>query len=227
VRKRLLAVAVAAVGTAILVVPPARGQEGGAPPQRTVDEVVAKVQEFYEATTDYQADFHQTYFHRLFNKLQRSSGRVFFKKPGRMRWEYDHPERKLFVSDGDTLWVFEPEAQQAFRQSLADSQLPTAITFLAGGGDLRRDFRPRLIPSAPQGFPRGYVLELRPRRPSPAFERLLFFVDASSFQVVRTLVLDSAGNRNRMDFSAVHLNTSVPEARFHFTPPRGTRIIDP
>lgn len=198
-----------------------------APAALGADEVVARVQQFYDSTTDYEAAFTQTYFHRLFNKTQRSYGRVFIKKPGRMRWEYERPERKLFVADGDTLWVYEPEAQQAFRQSLAESQLPTAISFLAGAGDLARDFRARLLDARPQGFGQGYVLELRPRQPSPAYERLLFFVDAQSFQVVRTLVVDSAGNRNRMDFAAVRLNTGVAEARFRFTPPDGTRVIEP
>jgi len=205
----------------------ARSQTTLAVPNLTADQVVSRVQSFYDSTADYDADFTQTYFHRLFQKTQRSYGHVYIKKPGKMRWEYSRPERKLFVSDAGTLWVYEPEAQQAFRQSLANSQLPTAISFLAGGGNLGRDFRSRLLPAQAQGFSQGYVLELRPRQPSPAFDRLLFFVDPQTFMVVRTLVVDAPGNRNRMDFSNVHLNPGIPDARFVFTPPSGTRIIDP
>lgn len=203
----------------------ARGQTP--PATLTADQVVTRVQAFYEATTDYDADFTQTYFHRLFNKTQRSYGHVYIKKPGKMRWEYSRPERKLFVADGQTLWVYEPEAQQAFRQPLSQSQLPTAITFLAGGGNLARDFRPRLLPAAQQGFAQGYVLELRPRQPNPSFERILFYVNPQNFGVARTLVLDAAGNRNRMDFSNIRLNPGIADSRFAFTPPDGTRIITP
>jgi outer membrane lipoprotein carrier protein len=207
---------------------PARGQTPPALPTLTADQVVARVQTFYDHTADYDADFTQTYFHRLFQKTQRSYGHVYIKKPGKMRWEYTRPERKLFVSDAGTLWVYEPEAQQAFRQALSDSQLPTAISFLTGGGNLGRDFRsPRLLSSQREGFAEGYVLELRPRQPSPAFEHLLFYVEPTSFMVVRTLVTDAAGNRNRMDFTNVHLNPGIADARFRFTPPDGTRIIQP
>jgi outer membrane lipoprotein carrier protein len=210
-----------------LAAAPARGQGTTAAPQLTAAQVVSRVQAFYASTGDYEADFTQTYFHRLFNKTQNSYGHVYIEKPGKMRWEYTRPERKLFVADGTTLWVYEPDAQQAFRQSLANSQLPTAITFLAGGGDLARDFRPRLLPAAQQGFAQGYVLELRPRQPSAAFDRLLLYVDPTTFQVSRTLVVDQPGNRNRMDFTNVQLNPGIPDARFHFTPPNGTRIITP
>jgi len=214
---------------AVAVVLGSAGQLPAQTPAPALDaaQVVERVQNFYESTADYQADFTQTYFHRLFNKTQRSYGTVFIKKPGKMRWEYSRPERKLFVSDGATLWVFEPEAQQAFRQALGESQLPTAITFLAGGGDIARDFRTRLLDARRNGYAQGHVLELRPHEPQPSFERILFFVDGQSFQVLRTLVLDAAGNRNRMDFSNVLLNPGVADARFRFTPPNGTRIIEP
>ena len=197
------------------------------PPALSADQVVARMQQFYNTTTDYQADFFQTYFNRLFNNYQRSHGKVYFKKPGRMRWEYAAPERKLFVSDGRTMWAYEPEANQAFQQSLQDSQLPTALSFLTGQGNLATEFNFRLIPARQYGFENGSVVELRPKTPNPQYERLVLFVDGQSFQVRRSLVIDQAGNRNKMEFTNARQNQGIPDSRFSFTPPQGTRVIHP
>jgi outer membrane lipoprotein carrier protein len=191
----------------------------------TAAQVVARMQQFYNTTNDYQADFFQTYFNRLFNSYQRSHGKVFFKKPGRMRWEYTAPERKLFVSDGQTMTAYEPAANQAFTQSLSSSQLPTALSFLTGQGDLAADFHFRLIPAQTYAFTGGYVIELRPKTPTAQYERLVFFVDGQSYQVLRTLVIDQAGNRNKMEFTNVRLNAGVPDARFRVALPAGVRMI--
>lgn len=191
------------------------------------DQVIARMQQFYNTTTDYQADFFQTYFNRLFNNYQRSHGKVYFKKPGRMRWEYAAPERKLFVSDGRTMWAYEPEANQAFQQSLRDSQLPTALSFLTGQGDLATEFNFRLIPARTYGFTGGHVVELRPKTANPQYDRLVLFVNGTSFQVVRSLVIDQAGNRNKMEFTNARQNTGIADSRFSFTPPQGVRVIRP
>ena len=197
------------------------------PEAPSAQQVVARMQQFYNTTTDYQADFFQTYFNRLFNNYQRSHGKVYFKKPGRMRWEYAAPERKLFVSDGRTMWAYEPEANQAFQQSLRDSQLPTALSFLTGQGDLATEFNFRLIPAQSYGFTGGHVVELRPKTANPQYERLVLFVDGTSYQVKRSLVIDQAGNRNKMEFQNARQNQGIPDSRFSFTPPQGVRIIRP
>lgn len=193
--------------------------------QPTAAQVISRMQQFYNTTTDYQADFFQTYFNRLFNSFQRSRGQVFFKKPGRMRWEYVAPERKLFVSDGRTMWAYEPEANQAFQQSLQSSQLPTALSFLSGQGDLATEFDFRLIPAATYAFSTGHVVELRPKTASPQYERLVLFVDGQSHQVVRSLVIDQAGNRNKLEFTNARQNQGIADSRFTFRPPNGVRII--
>jgi outer membrane lipoprotein-sorting protein len=71
------------------------------------------------------------------------------------------------------------------------------------------------------------VVELRPKTPTAQYQRLVFFVSGQNYQVLRTLVVDQAGNRNKMEFSNPHLNQGLPDSRFHFTPPGGTRIIRP
>ena len=79
-------------------------------------EIIGKVQEHCNATSDFQASFVQTTAHKLFsNRLERSYGEVYLRKNGLMHWAYSRPEPKYFIYDGQMLWVYEPEVPQVFK----------------------------------------------------------------------------------------------------------------
>ena len=76
-------------------------------------------------------------------------------------------------------------------------------------------------------FQAGWVLEGRPTQATPAYEKVLLYVDAAASQVRRVLILDAQGNRNRFDFDKPLVNTPVPASEFSFAPPAGTQIVKP
>ena len=213
--------AVNATGPGQRVTPPAD-------PNRplTADEVAERIQGFYDRTTDFQADFVQVSRNRLYGE-ERRNGRVMFSKPGRMRWNYAAPNGDIIVSDGTTLWAYQADERQAIQQNMGQSQLPTAITFLAGTGRITDSFTFRLLDANQFRFPNGYVLELRPTTPQPTYERIVFYVDRASYQVVRTAVIDAQGNQNRFDFSNPQVNLNIPLTTFRWSPPAGTSIVRP
>ncbi len=202
--------------------PNAPAQNAANPAQQ----IAQQIQAFYDRTTDFSADFVQVSRNRLYGE-ERRTGQVIFRKPGRMRWNYAAPSGDVIVSDGRTLWAYQADERQAVQQQLGQSQLPTAIAFLAGTGRLTDSFTFRLLDANQFRFPQGHVLELRPTTPQPSYERIIFYVDRASFQVVRTAVIDAQGNQNRFDFSNPRVNTNVPEATFQWTPPAGTSIVRP
>lgn len=196
----------------------------------TADEVAQRIQGFYDRTTDFSADFVQVSRNPLYGE-ERRNGRVMFSKPGRMRWNYAPRNGvrngDIIVSDGATLWAYQAEEAQALQQPMGQSQLPTAITFLAGTGRITDSFTFRLLDANQFRFPNGYVLELRPTTPQPTYERIVFYVDRASFQVVRTAIIDAQGNQNRFDFSNPQVNLNIPLATFRWSPPAGTSIVRP
>lgn len=202
--------------------------------ETTATQVAQAVQAFYDQTTSVEAVFEQTYFNRLYNRYDRSGGTVRFQKPGKMRWDYKKPSGKVLVSDGNKLRVYEPgedgEPGQLFEQTLDENQLPQALAFLTGTGKLADDFAVRLLDAASQGFKGGHVLELRPREPSPHYDRILFYVDADPARaglVHRVLIIDHEGNRNRFDFKKLRFNRPQRDKLFQFQPPPGTRRVRP
>jgi outer membrane lipoprotein carrier protein len=200
------------------------------PPPAATDpahELTLRIQKFYESTVDLHARFEQELVSGI-GGHKKASGELWLKKPGRMRWEYEKPEKKLMVADGTALWVYEPEDEQAFRQDLHSSSLPSSVTFLWGSGKLSDEFAVSL--EAPEGTTVGagdVALKLVPKQATAQYRLLYFIVDGKSAMVKETIVYDQQGGVNHMRFHDVETNKKVPDAKFTFTPPSGTKIIRP
>jgi len=193
----------------------------------TADQIAAKVQAFYNQTKTFQAAFKQEYYIKMHDKRTTSEGQVAFEKPGKMSWKYAQPNGNRVVSDGQVLKVYQQAEQQMFVQPVDKSQYPAALSFLMGQGQLTSSFDMRLLDSATMKFEGGWVLEGTPKDPTPAYQKVLLYVDAATAQVRRVLILDVQGNRNRFDFEGPLVNTAVPPGEFNFSPPAGTQIVKP
>ena len=110
---------------------------------------------------------------------------------------------------------------------VAKSQQAAALSFLMGEGELTSSFDFRVLDSSQMGFEGGWVLEGTPKEATPAYQKILLYVDAATAQVRRVLILDAQGNRNRFDFDNPLVNTPVAPTEFNFTPPAGTQIVKP
>ena len=199
----------------------------GAPaPRLDLDAVVDRVQRRYDGAADFRARFTQTLTSTAMGRKTNSSGTVLFKKPGRMRWDYEKPERSTYVSDGALLWLYEPEDRQAFKQALKASQLPAALAFLTGKGKLAAEFDIAVAGKTPYGMPGDYLLMLAPKVAEPQVKSILFVVDPHIFDVRESVITDGQGNTNDLTFADIRLGTHIPDAEFHFAPPAGVRVID-
>jgi outer membrane lipoprotein carrier protein len=193
----------------------------------TAEELAGRVQTFYDSTKTFRATFKQTYTIKVQNVQKVSTGKVVFEKPGKMSWQYDAPNGNRVVSDGNTIKVYEKDNEQMYEMSVAKSQYPAALAFLMGKGSLVRDFTLRLLDPAQMKFENGYVLEGTPKEATPAYQKMLLYVDAQTNQVRRALILDAQGNRNRFDFETPVVNVPVAKGEFDFIPPPGTKVIKP
>ncbi|RAL21613.1 hypothetical protein DL240_12205 [Lujinxingia litoralis] len=207
---------------------PAATAEAQAPANMSAEDVARRVQRFYQETGDFQAAFAQTYTDIAAGESKRSRGRVYFKKPGKMRWDYysatDATRReRVLVSDGAAFWIYEFEFQQVFKQCLADSQLPTSLRFLMGQGDLLEEFTAELSERSTAQAPE---LKLTPREPTPHYRELRFRVDPQTFQVTRTTVYDPYGNTNEIVFQNTRVNRNLPDSGFEFEAPQGARLLN-
>ena len=123
--------------------------------------------------------------------------------------------------------VFEVGNKQMYEQPVDKTQYPAALSFLTGSGKLTDTFNFQMFEGAQMKFPGGYVLVGEPKTPTPAYKKVLFYVDSATYQVRRVLILDNQGSKNRFDFSKPRINDPVDAAEFEFEPPAGTTVIKP
>jgi outer membrane lipoprotein carrier protein len=188
--------------------------------------VVARVQNRYDQAKDFQARFTQKYSRQVVGRVTVSAGQVHFKKPGRMRWDYDKPEARMFLSNGQVLWLYEPEEKQAFKQDLKTSQLPGALAFLMGKGKIGDEFEVAWSNDTRWGRPEDYRLSLRPKQPQSTYKSIVFVVDAGDFAVRESVLTDQQGNVNHFAFSELKMNAKVSDEVFRWSPPAGVRVVD-
>ena len=188
--------------------------------------VIARVQSRYDLAKDFQARFTQRYSRSVVGRVSVSAGQVHFKKPGRMRWDYDKPEARMFLSNGQLLWLYEPEEKQAFKQTLKTSQLPAALAFLMGKGRIADEFEVAWSSDTRFGRPDDYRLSLRPKQPQSTYKSIVFVVDPGDFSVRESVLVDQQGNANHFVFSDLKINAKVSDEVFRWSPPAGVRVVD-
>ena len=194
-----------------------------------VDAVVTCVHAVYDQSQTFSSHFSQHFWVKAYNQEKTSSGHVTFVKPGKMSWTYEDDASKgnRVVSDGTTVKVYEANNKQMYEQTLDKSQYPAALSFLTGTGKLADSFNFELFPGEQMKFPGGLVLVGTPKQPTTAYAKVLFYVDIGTANIIRAMVIDLQGNRNRFDFDGALVNTVVPPGTFQYTPPPGTSIIHP
>ena len=187
--------------------------------------VLVEIQSRYEKTNDLEASFLQEYVGKVMMRPQRGEGKVYFKKKGMMRWEYRVPNQKL-ISNGLTLWYYQPEENQVFVSDIGKVlKEKTPLAFLAGEGDLSRDFT-LLNPSDPTSQKEGnFILELVPKEPYATLAKLVLAIDKKTYYVVQADVFDELGNVTRTRFIDIKTNVDLPNSFFQFNIPAGAEVL--
>jgi outer membrane lipoprotein carrier protein len=190
------------------------------------DRAAKAVQSRYEGVRDVSARFEQTTHAAQLgtspSNATASRGRVTLAKPGKMRWAYEEPEPSLVVSDGKTVWIFDPAFNEVQKLPAGQGFLTgAAAQFLLGGGDMRRDFSVETVSCSDTAA----ELELVPRQPA-TYEKLFLAVDSATGDVRQTRIVDLLGNVVVVAFRDQKFNLKPPDSEFQFEAPKGAKVIE-
>ncbi|MBM3772390.1 MAG: outer membrane lipoprotein chaperone LolA [Acidimicrobiia bacterium] len=189
-------------------------------------ELVAALQRKYDAVRDFSADFEHVYTGGVLRRQLTERGRLQVKKPGRMRWEYTAPEKKTFVSDSVKLYAYIPADRQVMVSSVPQGdQATTPALFLAGQGNLARDFiTTEVVP--PKGASGGTrALKLVPKTPQAEFQSLVLTVDAKTLGLRGLESTDAQSSTSSFLFINLKENVGLSDKDFVFAIPRGVDVI--
>ncbi len=192
----------------------------------TTAEVVRTVQERYEKVRSMTANFAQESTNKMLNQTRITKGKVYFEKPGLMRWEYTAPPKNQWVSDGKTLWFYQPEENQVIVGRVDDEKGRLFLAFLVGEGDLTEDFNIHRWDQEVDESEQGYRLELTPKKPHAIMDRLILAVDRKTWYVRQADVYDAYGNLTRTVFTRIRVNRKLAPELFTFAIPPGTEVVE-
>lgn len=210
------ALLIALITAALLLVSPANGHASDAA------DVVSRLQQKYDTIATMTAAFTQDAYSKTLKKSLLSEGRVWFKKPGKMKWLYQKPNNDELISNGKTLWAYQRDINQVMKKD-ADWSAGIATDFLSGIGDLTRHFKVTL--ESEKG--RAYRLALVPKEPQAAIKKIFIEADKTTLIIEKTVVEDVYGNETRVTMRDVRINTPVEDSLFEFVPPKGAAVVKP
>ena len=192
--------------------------------QKPAPEALARsLQQRYQGIKDFSADFVHSYRGGVLKTRTQESGKVSVKKPSRMHWTYLAPEKKEFVSDGVKIYSYIPQDKQVIVSNVpAGDQATTPALFLAGKGDIVRDFSASYVDAT---LPGTLALKLTPRRSEPDYEYLVIAVDPASLQIRALTTRDREGGESTLVFNNLKENRGISDKEFAFRIPRGVDVI--
>lgn len=188
--------------------------------QEAQDSGIVQLERFIAAAVTAEGRFEQSVSALSGRKPQLSSGHFVFERPGRFRWEYLKPYPQLLVSDGEELWTWDPELEQATVQPVGDALGSTPAAILAGDGSLERNFR--LIAERADEDGLAWV-RAEPLQDDGAF--VLVRVGLSGDMLRRMEMHDQFGQISVIDFPDLVTGVQPDPAQFRFVLPEGADVI--
>jgi len=208
-----------------------------------LSDVVRTLEQGYATLNDMQADFSQQSVLKAMKHEEKGAGELFIKKGGgkeaMFRFNYSKPKQQI-ISNGKKVWYYLPEQKQVMVLELSqlfEAGNGVALNYLTGMGQVSRDFNIS-FGSQPRDKKGNYLLELTPKKKSPAMAKLQLVIQSAAvesflsqgragnpFPIVSSTVYDQTGNSTRIEFSKVKANRGVGAGKFTFKIPAGVEIV--
>ena len=151
---------------------------------------------------------------------------LWLKRPRKMRWEYNQPREKLFISDGKHAWFYipgEPEVRKSPIKNLEDLRSP--IAYMLGHTKLEKEFDGlSLAPDVPPTTPGNISLRGVPKA-MPQVSQIVLEITPDR-KISRIMVDEVDGSTTEYRFSEHKENLPIDDQRFRFSPPAGTEVIN-
>ncbi len=182
-------------------------------------DTVETLREFVRSVKSGKASFTQTVTAPDGVRKKQSSGDFEFVRPGRFRFAYTSPFEQLIVGDGQKVWIFDADLNQASSRAMGKALGATPAALLAGQS-LDSDF---LLSDAPAADGLEWAVAV-PKAKDGAFQSMR--VGFKGGQLAAVEILDSFGQKSLLRFAGFTPNATIAPERFRFVPPAGADVIE-
>ncbi|HAF92652.1 outer membrane lipoprotein chaperone LolA [Pseudomonas sp. S5(2021)] len=152
-------------------------------------------------------------------QLQETSGELALKRPGQFRWHTDEPMEQLLVSNGEKVWLYDPDLQQVTIQQLDQRLTHTPALLLSGDvSTISENFE---VSHKEVGDVIDFTL--RPKARDTLFDSLRLSFRGGVINDMQ--LIDSVGQRTNILFMGVKMNEPLKSGLFQFEIPEGADVI--
>ena len=183
-------------------------------------DAVDTLREFVRDAKTGRAAFTQTVTSPDGAKKKTSSGSFEFSRPNRFRFAYAKPYEQLIVGDGQKVWLYDIDLQQASVRGMDKALGATPAALLAGTG-LEKDFDLRALPAA-DGLE---WVQATPKDKDGAANLQSLRVGFKGKALAAVELVDGFGQRSLLSFSEVATNIIPSTDAFRFVPPKGVEVL--
>jgi len=204
--------------------------------------IVVRMEARYRRAKTLQATFLERYVENG-SVVRTEAGTAYFRRPGKMRWEYERPEKDLFLVDGKTAWFYVPADHTVTRVPARQSgDLRTPLALLAGQMKVSRicshvefsDAEKPLVENdvvlrcLVRGEKQDHASGEEPENTlaAGANDAVFFEVAPDSGELARLIVRQAGGISVEFRFENWRFDPAVPDWMFHFEPPPGVAIVN-
>jgi len=203
---------------AIAIATTAGAASKNASPQ--IKNLLDRLQKHYQQTTSFSAKFKEEIAPAGGTKRERE-GTVYFRKPGRMRWEFGGEDQELIVSDGKQLYSYQPDLNQVIETPLEQAfRSSSAASFLLGIGNVDRDFDASVPATAPKDGLKHIAL-----KPKNGGDTIEMGLDPSTFDLRTLRLTDALGDVTDLTFTDIRNDAPLDDKLFAFVTPAGADIV--
>jgi outer membrane lipoprotein carrier protein len=182
-------------------------------------DAVDTLKEFVRDVKTGQADFSQTVTSPDGVKKKTSTGHFEFSRPNRFRFTYQKPFEQSIVADGQKVWIYDADLNQASSRKFTQALGATPAALLAGGS-LDKEFDLAPLPSK-EGVEWA---EATPKAKDGAFKSVR--IGFRSKVLASVEVVDAFGQRSLLEFTKFVANEAIKPDTFVFTVPKGADLIE-
>jgi outer membrane lipoprotein carrier protein len=197
---------------------------------KEVREVIKQLQARYEKTKDLQADFTQKTRIEGFERSITSSGKVYIKKPGRLRWNYLDPSVEDIYVNRDDVKVYVPEHKQVLVGKLTQMAASKApLELLQGAAKLDESFNIEPTPGKGRGLGGVRLLTLLPKsqdgEAGRSLQRVVLEVFPKTYFIRTISLYEFSGNVASFEFSSLQSNIGLSDALFDLKLPADVEVV--
>ena len=195
--------------------------------QSEIGRCISKLEKKYETMKDFQARFEQETHLSSLNRVEKGEGAVYFKKWGKMLWEYSKPTVQKIVLDGKTLWFYLPEEKQVMKNNFTVIPRHIAVDLFRGKINIQEKFTVTFIQEVLKDKKTEIVIELIPIIYNPTIKKLTLWIDPKKYYISKSSLENEFGNKTVVTFLKIGVDKGIDDSRFEFVPPPGVEIFEP